>query len=141
MQDPFRRDEWARGRGSPAPHHTQAVEFPPVAESVRHARQHVRRTLEGRVAPDLAGTVELLVSELATNAVLHASSPFSLLVGMQPPRLRVEVHDRDDELPELNDSDLTAPAGRGIHIIDTLAARWGAFPTPSGKAVWFEFDC
>lgn len=81
----------------------------------------------------------LCVSEVVTNAVLHAGTPKHLSVRPVGDVLLVEVADGDPRLPTRRPHDLTSATGRGLHFLDDLAVRWGARPTSDGKVVWFEF--
>lgn len=106
--------------------------------SVRLAREFVRGTLttESVVREDC----ELLVSELATNAVLHAGTAFRVAVHDGAGTIRVEVSDGDPTVPELQHDSPDAITGRGLQIVDRIADRWGVSPSADGKAVWFEID-
>lgn len=92
----------------------------------------------GSVAAD---TLELLVSEVVTNAVTHAGSSCELAVRLVGgTRVRVEISDRQPAPPHL-----VAPVsaeqtqGRGLWLVDALAADWGVAPVSgAGKAVWFD---
>lgn len=101
--------------------------------SPRAAREFVTSTLEDwGWAEDLA-TAVLLTSELVTNAVLHADSDVTVTVRGER-SLRVEVFDESSVPPspdQLGD-------GRGLRLMDALAASWGVSPQEGGKAVWFE---
>lgn len=112
--------------------------FEPVAGTVKDARRLVRSTLDAWSVPE--GDSLLLVSELATNAVLHARTPYTVTVStVAPERVRVEVTD-DDPAPPVSDlpgSD-HATCGRGMQMVLALAQRWGCEPQPGGKTVWFE---
>lgn len=104
------------------------------------ARRFARSRL-GDDDRDLLHDVELLVSELITNAILHTGSEPQLEIQMRRGGLRVEVFDDDDTLPAPRRADDGGPGGRGLHLVDTIASRWGAEPTPGGgKVVWFEID-
>lgn len=105
------------------------------------ARRFVRRSL-GKVAlhEDLVDAVELLVSELVTNAVVHASSRPRVTLLVQADRVRVEVTDDDPALPARREPDADRPGGRGLLLLDRLASAWGAEPAEPGKVVWFEVD-
>ncbi|ANP57123.1 hypothetical protein J2Z21_007469 [Streptomyces griseochromogenes] len=89
------------------------------------------------VAPDEA---ELLVTELATNVVKHVGEGASaaLILEWSGPRLRLEVHDKNSALPTLKKPTCDEEYGRGLHLLATLAADWGAVLTVVGKAVWCE---
>ena len=113
------------------------IDLPPDAATPRLARQAVAQYLAGHERCD---EVLLCVSEVVTNAVLHARSHSVMTVRIDDDRLRVEVADLDPPLPVRRDHDVHAPTGRGLHLLDDLAAAWGADPRPRGKVVWFELD-
>lgn len=83
---------------------------------------------------------ELLVSELVTNAVIHARTAISLRVGASEGFCRVEVADSSPALvpsqPRPNGPEETT--GRGLVLVDMLAERWGQDEGDDGKVVWFE---
>jgi len=88
---------------------------------------------------DSADTVALLVSEMATNAVLHAYGPeIRVRVLDRGLRLRVEVSDGSAALPVPRDASARAENGRGLALVEALAAGWGTDLSPGGKTVWFE---
>jgi anti-sigma regulatory factor (Ser/Thr protein kinase) len=88
---------------------------------------------------DMADTAILLTSELVTNALTHGESPVTVAVSLSGGTLRVEVHDRSRSFPApwpvIDSAD--AETGRGLLLVDTLAADWGFYRTPAGKAVYF----
>jgi len=90
----------------------------------------------------IADTVELIVSELVTNAVNAASgyqtAPYiRLRLRMGTDHVLVQVWDGNPQLPQQQPHDLDADSGRGMEIVATLSARWGAQPQPfGGKIVW-----
>ena len=114
--------------------------FEPHAESTRAARTFV--LVETGVEELVAERVALLVSELASNAVLHARTPYSVTASRRGSIVRVEVHDESEALPRMRQFHLDAPTGRGLHLIDKLASSWGVVPSAggTGKTVWFEVD-
>jgi anti-sigma regulatory factor (Ser/Thr protein kinase) len=88
--------------------------------------------------PDPVQTLAaLLVSELATNVVLHAHTPFALCAELTPFELRVEVADGSSQPPVVMNPAPTQQGGRGLLMISRLADVWGVDPTPDGKLVWF----
>ena len=110
--------------------------FDPVPASARAAREFVRRHLtdypdEGR---DLAA---LLVSELATNAIVHVGQPFQVQVATTP-CIWVGVDDPSSILSEPGQADIDATHGRGLLLVAVLADQWGIEPTDTGKRAWFE---
>ena len=113
--------------------------FGPVASSAGAARRFLRHELEELEVgePPREATV-LLTNELISNAVLHARTDMELRVRTWDDVLRVEVHDGNTRrpIPSLTPSDATS--GRGLHLVESLADRWGVDGTPDGKVVWFE---
>jgi len=122
-----------------APHAERAaITLPAATESVPQARRFVDERLpESCWADDVA----LLVSELASNAVRHARSPFTVAVGCDASMVRVEVTDDSPAVPVPQAPPVDAVTGRGLMIVQALARRWGVETTESGKVVWFEIDC
>lgn len=86
----------------------------------------------------VAETVELLTSEVVTNAIVHADAAPSLVVRLTQGRVRVEVHDHHAGVPVRRRPDPLAVSGRGMEIVDRLAREWGVEHVPNGKRVWFE---
>jgi anti-sigma regulatory factor (Ser/Thr protein kinase) len=92
---------------------------------------------------DRLDDVLLVVSELVTNAYRYGTEPGdSLLVKVltTDKRVRVEVHDPRRKRPHLRAESDERARGRGLHIIDELAARWGTDDRAFGKAVWVELE-
>ncbi len=112
-------------------------QFASEAAAPRGARAFVRESL-GAADAQLLDSVELMVSELVTNAVAHASSATRVDVYLAPRAVRVEVYDDDPTMPTRRDPDTDGPGGRGLMIIDQLASQWGSHPEGDGKVVWFE---
>lgn len=107
--------------------------------SVSLARRRVQQVLEDHQLEDLIGTAELVVSELATNAVLHTDGPFGLGVEVQGPGVRLSVSDSSTVLPIVPaPSSSAAMTGRGLLLVRSLAAKLGFQPTAEGKVVWAE---
>jgi anti-sigma regulatory factor (Ser/Thr protein kinase) len=97
------------------------------------ARSYVRGHLP---VGDVADAVELMVSELVTNAVVHARSGVEMTLEELSDRTRVEVCDDSARLPETRDP--TEAGGRGLLVVEALADRWGVQRLDGGKAIWFE---
>ncbi|MFD8693771.1 SpoIIE family protein phosphatase [Kitasatospora purpeofusca] len=106
---------------------------------VAHSRRFTRETLTGWGLAQLADWAELLTSELITNALVHAGSPTQLRLLCNR-TLTVEVADRDAGTPRMRRADEEDEGGRGIHLVNELAHRWGTRQTPDGKVVWFELE-
>jgi anti-sigma regulatory factor (Ser/Thr protein kinase) len=117
---------------------TAETVFPAVPESVGSARRFTRAAL-GRhdVEPRLIDTAMLLVSELATNAIVHAASSLTLRIDVGDD-IRVEVCDENEQPPILSEPGREQESGRGLSIVTTLADDWSWSPRSSGKVVWFS---
>lgn len=102
----------------------------------RLARRWLTERLETYAArPDPA---DLLLTELATNAVVHARTPFTVELHLDVD-LRVSVADGDRVgQPVLRPLSDEGEAGRGLPLVAALSERWGVTPAPDGKVVWFE---
>ena len=109
--------------------------FPADPAGARAARRFARQALWD-LGP-VAEVAELLVSELATNAVRHASTPFTVVVEAGDP-VRVVVSDGVAVDLRVTASEDDATSGRGLLILDALAHRWGVTQDGAGKQVWFE---
>jgi GAF domain-containing protein/anti-sigma regulatory factor (Ser/Thr protein kinase) len=118
------------------------LDLAPDPASSRLARQQVVATLDAWGASELADPVELLVSELVTNAVSHVGAGVRLRVERLPAGVRVRVYDDGEAaLPTpLREVPPDVPTGRGLLIVDNLADRWRVEATESGKQVWFELS-
>ena len=115
------------------------IELQPVVTSVAEARRFVTTATDA-----LAGlqqhTVRLLVSELVTNCVVHAGTPFTVRILRAAKDLVVEVTDGGPGQVRLGEPAPTDYSGRGVFLVDRLASRWGvrSIPGGSGKTVWFS---
>jgi anti-sigma regulatory factor (Ser/Thr protein kinase) len=114
--------------------------FPSEADSVPLARRFVSDRLAAGVEPAAREAIILVVSEMATNAVLHAATDFEVRVVDGPGRLRVEVVDGDRRAPVRRDDDPERPGGLGMVLVEACASRWGHEDRAEGKVVWAEFD-
>lgn len=103
------------------------------------ARAAVRRAVGDRLGPT-GDVVVLLVSELVTNAVLHALSAATVRLDLGPAVVRVEVQDGESRQPGVVDARATAESGRGLQMVQQLADRYGWTRLRRGKLVWFELD-
>jgi anti-sigma regulatory factor (Ser/Thr protein kinase) len=124
------------------------------------ARAHIRAAISAWQAPVDAEVAVLLASELVTNAITHGqpvngsrelndaepvtarpahSEQIMLSIRCYRGELRVEVHDRSSEMPPPSPENVPAESetGRGLMLVAALAAKWGSYPTPAGKAVYF----
>lgn len=112
--------------------------LPPDPASARSARRFVADTLAATGVDAPVDVATLLVSELVTNALLHARSEIVVRVQSDDGRVRVEVDDRSAAPPVLRARRDDATTGRGTVLVDALAASWGVEADGAGKTVWFE---
>ncbi|MER7054481.1 SpoIIE family protein phosphatase [Streptomyces sp. NPDC000351] len=103
------------------------------------ARRLARHALARWGMEDLTDSVELLVSEVVTNAVRYATKPVTLRL-LRTDVLRCEVGDDVPQLPRLRQARATDEGGRGLYLVNRLARRWGATRLSTGKVVWFELN-
>ena len=82
----------------------------------------------------------LCLSEVVTNAVLHAIPPIQVLGDVVGSKVRVEVSDGSIVTPLRRTPKNSSPTGRGLILLDHLASDWGVDITGTGKTVWFEIS-
>lgn len=112
---------------------------PPVAERVPYVRHQALKVLRLWQLDDLAWAVELLIDELAGNAVRHARTPFSVALVWDGGTLRGEVTDVNPEPPQPRlATGADELGGRGLLLVSQVADRWGFEAHSRGKTVWFE---
>ncbi|MFF4655079.1 ATP-binding protein [Streptomyces sp. NPDC001381] len=104
-------------------------------------RRAVRAHLGRWGLHDVTDEAQLCVSELASNVITHVGvgTPATLAVSMNGVHLRIEVHDPDPRaLPTLLDANVHAEGGRGMALVDAVAARWGVQLCLDRKVTWCE---
>jgi len=116
---------------------TFALELEPDRANVSRARRFVTDAVHQLGRDALAEVVELLTSEVVTNAVLHAGTPVTLTVIADPDAVRIEVTDGAAVDVSPRNFGPEAATGRGLALVDALASRWGTRTEPRGKTVWF----
>jgi len=136
--------------------------FEPVGRSVASARGFVRDTLQGWGFSEVVDDAVVLVSELVTNAVVHAGTSAEVVCLRDDDGIRVEVADRypkrmvplydgaylESPVDHLFDSGRTDPhradlereGGRGLLLCAALASCWGVDYAPAHKRIWFRLD-
>jgi anti-sigma regulatory factor (Ser/Thr protein kinase) len=118
---------------------TAARSFTPDVATVGDARRFVSETLESWGADDLSWTAMLLVTELTTNAVLHASTSYDVsLEQRRDGTLRIGVTDGSPRKPRARDYGVDATTGRGLGLVGALSAAWGTSSRAEGKTVWCD---
>jgi anti-sigma regulatory factor (Ser/Thr protein kinase) len=116
-----------------------AAEFAVERASPGRARRLALSVLsEWGCSPSLLRDAVVVVSELATNAVLHAASSFSLSVALEDSILRIAVHDARPLSVTMHNGGLSPRPTHGLGLVEALSLRWGAEGTAQGKAVWAE---
>lgn len=112
------------------------LNLPPDASSASAARRFVAGSIDvDEVDAELA---LLLVSELASNAILHAKTPFTVVVTRRDSCVRFAVIDESQVIPTVKPYANDAVTGRGLMMVASSSAAWGIDARPFGKAVWFE---
>jgi anti-sigma regulatory factor (Ser/Thr protein kinase) len=118
-----------------------SAQFPAAAEAPGDARHFVTAVLEGWGCGGLfLDDAKLIVTELATNAVMHADSPFSVLTRADESGVRITVGDCSISRPAVRACNPLATSGRGLQLVRALAVDWGVEFTAGGKTVWAELD-
>ena len=116
-----------------------SLELPAEVESVPTARRFVRDALAALADEDLVEAAALCVTELATNAVLHARTEFRVGVTVRPEAVRVEVEDRSPMEPRRLVHTVGSSTGRGMDMVALLARAWGVVRDDAAtKTVWCE---
>lgn len=109
--------------------------------SAAEARAFVSRHLLAHQMPELVDDVQLVVSELATNAMVHARTPFTVVLWTLDDSVFLEVLDGEQAGPTLVVARSLDTSGRGVAIVDSLSRNWGVSARAvGGKSVWAEFD-
>jgi hypothetical protein len=106
----------------------------------REARRFVAEILSNLDRPDLVDDALLVVSELATNAVVHARSPFTVTLSSDADKIKIAVRDGSPAIPELGSDDPLEPGGEGLKLVAAVCSRWGADLLGNGKVVWAELS-
>ncbi|GAA3526613.1 hypothetical protein GCM10022419_001640 [Nonomuraea rosea] len=119
--------------------HRWCRSFPGARAQISEARQFIAGYLGDRCEAD---TAQLVVSELATNAIRHTRSGlpggrFGVTLHAGSTLLIVAVHDEGSPTtPHLREADDEDQSGRGLYLVETLSARWGVHGDHAGRTVW-----
>lgn len=112
--------------------------LPAQPASVGAARRLVRAVLDAGDRRDLLDNAELLVSEVVTNAIVHAGTVIDVHLCLGEDGLVAEVVDGSPHLPVTRHYSDLAGTGRGLRMLETLVDRWGVRRQGETKTVWFE---
>jgi len=120
--------------------HTTALAAAP--DSVRKAREFVCSHLGEHQLPHLIDDIRLVVSELATNATVHARTPFTVTLDRLFDSVLLTVQDDSPSSPATSIPSLLATRGRGLTIVERVSRDWGVTTAgpPGRKSVWASFD-
>ncbi len=117
--------------------------FSPHDSSVSEARKFAVEALSAWGVRDRLDDVCLCLSEVAANALVHASPPrfgFRARLTISGPMVRLEVHDQGAGRPHRKHPSLDDTSGRGLLLVDELSDEWGVDDQPgNGKTVWLTF--
>ena len=116
---------------------TLQLELEPEPSTPRAARREFTRMFEDHPCLEV---LLLCLSEVVTNAVLHARTSVTVTVSVSDDdgTVRVEVADLSQVQPVRRRFLEVSPTGRGLHLLDRLTTDWGIEPSLTGKTVWFE---
>lgn len=111
------------------------------SEVVREGRRFIEREVERLGATAIADDAALVAAELLANAVQHGAAPVRICVGGHADGVRIEVRDGNPRPPVRPAPSTTNMTGRGLALVDAVAARWGVERDPEGgKLVWAELE-
>ena len=109
----------------------------PVVGAARRSRETITEACDRWDRAELAGSACIVVTELVNNVVAHARTPMTVLVAARNNGVAVAVRDESSRTPSFSGAPApTAYGGRGMLLIDSVAARWGCLPLGTGKIVW-----
>ena len=115
--------------------------LPPHPASAARAREFICQCLTDHDLPHLVDDVRLAVSELATNAVLHARQPFTVSLRGDELLVVLSVHDPSQLSPVRGAAQASATQGRGLEIVASLSHDWGVDRSNgTAKSVWASFE-
>ena len=119
---------------------TFELELQPERANVALARRFVIDAVHRLGMDQLSDVVELLASEVVTNAVLHAGTELHVRVFSANGGVRIEVSDGAGGAPTRRNYSPEAATGRGMGLVEALASDWGTTARGAGKTVWFTVD-
>jgi anti-sigma regulatory factor (Ser/Thr protein kinase) len=114
--------------------------FTGETSAIGAARNFVSDTLDSWGLQQLIADGAIVVSELATNAIIHAESDFAVSLSSHGDAVRLAVHDHSPAIPMMRSPLPVAISGRGLRLITALSRRWGTDLVSDGKVVWAELN-
>ena len=114
--------------------------FTGESSAIGAARCFVADTLNSWGLEQLVEDGSIVVSELVTNAIIHAESDFAVSLSSHGDAVRLSVHDHSPAIPVMRTPLPVAISGRGLRLITALTRRWGADLVGDGKVVWAELS-
>lgn len=118
----------------------RVVDLPATRAAPRLGREFVRSALAEWQLGALTDVAALLVSEVVTNAVVHANTPSTLRVERSRAAVRVTVSDLGRGVAQRGAALAGVAGGHGLALVDTLARRWGTRRVDGGHEVWFDLE-
>jgi anti-sigma regulatory factor (Ser/Thr protein kinase) len=113
----------------------------PNPAAIRRARKTVSDQLWAWGLSGIVDDAEIITSELVTNAIEHGGGVVELRVAALPHRVRISVIDASPDVPKVATDRGLQVGGRGLALVERLAADWGHDVGPDGKEVWAELAC
>lgn len=117
---------------------TRAVDLPATRAAPRLGREFARAALTDWGLGSLIDTATLLVSEVVTNAVVHARSASVLSLAQVPGAIHVSVIDQGEGNAHRATRNNAIAGGHGLALVDTLSRQWGSRRVDAGHEVWFD---
>lgn len=109
-------------------------DFRPDPRSARAVRRFVTEALTGSTQPD---DIVLTASELASNVIRHADTPYTVRLELRENLVRLEISDGSSIIPAVED---LTDSQRGLRIVTATSDKWGIERNDNGKTIWAEFN-
>jgi hypothetical protein len=128
--------------GRPEPDHRFTLHLEPQVGAARRSRELITEACARWHRPQLAGPGCIVVTEMVNNVISHAKTPMVVLLARHDAGVSVAVRDRSPVAPTFTGEPVpvTSYGGRGMLLIDSVAARWGNLVLADGKVVWAVLD-
>ncbi|MEV6349855.1 ATP-binding protein [Actinoplanes sp. NPDC051851] len=127
--------------GAPDPGARISLDLEPLVGAARQAREVITEACGRWLLPDLIDNACLVATEMVNNVVAHSRTPMRVLLSVDGATMSIAVRDGSPVLPRFTGPVApTAYGGRGLLLIDSVAARWGTLALSGGKVVWARLD-